>query len=109
VVQNARKAAAETSGATSGARVAAYLRGEGEAKPAGDRILDRLAAPQPETPLPTQPGPVAETIDRRRLDALSQPTDLAESNPAPGPSEEKKAELEEANEKLASLLNKPKP
>src|SRR5437588_7761446 len=54
VVQNARKAAAETSGATSGARVAAYLRGEGEAKPAGDRILDRLAAPQPETPLPTQ-------------------------------------------------------
>src|SRR5437762_12987894 len=33
VVQNARQAAAETSGAVSGARVAAYLRGEAEAKP----------------------------------------------------------------------------
>src|SRR6476646_3272335 len=35
VVQNARQAAAETSGATSGARVAAYLRGNAEAKPVG--------------------------------------------------------------------------
>src|SRR5438552_9555302 len=43
VVQNARRAAAETSGATSGARVAAYLRGEHEAKPAGEKILERLA------------------------------------------------------------------
>src|SRR5512135_286221 len=46
VVQSARQAAAETSGAMSGARVAAYLRGEAEAKPASDRILERLAAPQ---------------------------------------------------------------
>src|SRR5881296_3594741 len=46
VVQTARQAAAETSGATSGARVAAYLRGEAEEKPATDRILERLAAPQ---------------------------------------------------------------
>src|ERR1022692_2168102 len=43
VVQNARQAAAETSGAMSGARVAAYLRGAAEAKPASDRILERLA------------------------------------------------------------------
>src|SRR3954468_21277457 len=50
VVQNARKAATETSGATSGARVAAYLRGEHEAKPAGDKILERLAAPTPAMP-----------------------------------------------------------
>src|SRR5881296_287387 len=46
VVQKARQSAAETSGATSGARVAAYLRGEAEEKPATDRILERLAAPQ---------------------------------------------------------------
>src|SRR5512136_488902 len=46
VVQNARQAAAETSGAMSGARVAAYLRGEAEAKPASDKILERLTAPQ---------------------------------------------------------------
>jgi len=47
VVQNARQAAAETSGAMSGARVAAYLRGEGVAKPASDKILERLAASEP--------------------------------------------------------------
>src|SRR3989441_6419212 len=41
VVQTARQAAAETSGATSGARVAAYLRGEAEEKPATDKILER--------------------------------------------------------------------
>src|SRR5215469_12420778 len=46
VVQKARQAAAQTSGAVSGARVAAYLRGDAEAKPATDRILDRLTAPQ---------------------------------------------------------------
>src|SRR5262245_21868313 len=45
IVQKARQAAAETSGAMSGARVAAYLRGDGEEKPAGDKILERLAAP----------------------------------------------------------------
>src|SRR6266851_4923114 len=36
VVRNAKQAAAETSGATSGARVAAYLRGDAETRPAGD-------------------------------------------------------------------------
>src|SRR5256712_9874381 len=46
VVQKARRAAAETSGAMSGARVAAYLRGEAEEKPSGDKILERLSAPQ---------------------------------------------------------------
>src|SRR6476659_6908646 len=38
VVRKARQAAAETSGATSGATVAAYLRGDGEAKPSGEKI-----------------------------------------------------------------------
>src|SRR5438874_2463634 len=52
VVQNARRAAAETSGAISGARVAAYLRGDAEAKPAGDRLLERLTAPQSVSPQP---------------------------------------------------------
>jgi ABC-2 type transport system ATP-binding protein len=45
VVKKARQAAAETSGATSGARVAAYLRGDAEEKPAGEKILERLAGP----------------------------------------------------------------
>src|SRR3954463_3375990 len=46
VVKKARQAAAETSGAMSGAKVAAYLRGDGgPAKPAGEKILERLAKP----------------------------------------------------------------
>src|SRR5512136_1112521 len=59
VVQSARQAAAETSGAMSGARVAAYLRGEAEEKPTSDKILERLAAPQAAPPVPTlAPSPV---------------------------------------------------
>src|SRR5512136_3072952 len=59
IVQRAQRAAAETSGAMSGATVAAYLRGEAEAKPVSDRILERLAAPQPAAPGPTSaPSPV---------------------------------------------------
>src|SRR6476646_5748488 len=88
VVQNARQAAAETSGAISGARVAAYLRGHEEAKPAGDRILERLTAPQPETPAPAKAAEPAETIDRKRLDALAQVTEPQKAKPAPAPAEE---------------------
>src|SRR6266571_727046 len=45
VVQKARQSAAETSGATSGNRVAAYLRGEADLKPQPDKILERLTVP----------------------------------------------------------------
>src|SRR5579859_832798 len=47
VVQRARHAATETSGAMSGARVAAYLRGDAEQARAGDKILERLASAPP--------------------------------------------------------------
>src|SRR5881396_2009946 len=50
IVQIARQAAAQTSGATSGARVAAYLRGDAAEKPSTDKILERLAAPQAPVP-----------------------------------------------------------
>jgi ABC-2 type transport system ATP-binding protein len=109
VVLKARQAAAETSGATSGARVAAYLRGEAEAKPAGERILERLTAPQPAQAAPgSAPQPV-ETVDHKKLDALtkaSEPTPPA-ARPSPGP-EAKPVDLAQADEKLSSLLNKPK-
>src|SRR6202167_3143912 len=45
VVQKARQAAEHTSGATSGHRVAAYLRGDAAAKPTTDKVLARLTAP----------------------------------------------------------------
>jgi len=102
IVQKARQAAAETSGAMSGARVAAYLRGDGEEKPAGDRILERLTAPQP-VPTPVQASPAAETVDQQKLAALAKPAEPSAA-PAPTPEPDKAAELEKANEKLSSLL-----
>ena len=108
VVRNARLAAAETSGAMSGARVAAYLRGEGEEKPAGDRLLERLAAPQPAQPAPAPAPQPAETVDEQKLAALAQPAEPAAPAPRPLPRPEQTVELEKANEKLASLLGKSK-
>ena len=46
VVQRARQAAADTSGAVSGARVAPYLRANAQEQPATDKILERLALPE---------------------------------------------------------------
>src|SRR5258707_1230947 len=108
VVKNARQTAAETSGAVSGARVAAYLRGEGEAKPSTDRILDRLTAPQAPTPAAVPAPQPAETVDRQKLDALTKPTELTPVAPASTSQPETPADLEKANEKLSSLVGKPK-
>jgi len=107
VVQKARRASAETSGAMSGARVAAYLRGDAEEKPSGDKILERLTAAQPVQPAATAPVAPAPAVDQRKLEELTKPTD---SKPAPVPasSSTKPEDLEKANEKLASLLGKPK-
>src|SRR3989442_1576100 len=77
VVQSARQAAAETSGAMSGARVAAYLRGEAEAKPATDKILERLAAPQAPLAAPVAPREPADTVDEKKLEALARPAQPA--------------------------------
>jgi hypothetical protein len=107
VVQNARKAAAETSGATSGARVAAYLRGESEPKQAGEKLLERLSAPQPAVPTPA-PVPAPAEMSNKKLEALSQPTEPIAPKPAAKPGQEKAAELDQANQKLSSLLGKPK-
>src|SRR5580700_8236233 len=110
VVHKARQAAEETSGATSGHHVAEYLRGDGKGKPATDKMLERLSAPQPAPAAPApQPAP-AETVKSKKLEALthSQPSAPAAA-PLPQPAETpKQADLEKANEKLSSLLGKPK-
>src|SRR5947207_2399165 len=72
VVQNARQAAAETSGAVSGARVAEYLRGGAEAKPESDRILERLTLPQAAAPAPAATPEPVETVDQQKLEALTK-------------------------------------
>jgi ABC-2 type transport system ATP-binding protein len=109
VVQKARQAAAETSGATSGHHIAAYLRSEGEASAATNKVLDRLTAPQI-TPSPAPVPQPADTVNRGKLEALTHSqTEAPASAPAPAPADaQSKAELDKANEKLSSLLGKPK-
>jgi ABC-2 type transport system ATP-binding protein len=105
VVRKARQAAAATSGAMSGAQVAAYLRGDGEAKPAGEKILERLAAPAaPATPAVKKEQEEAP-VDQGKLDALTKPVEAPQ--PKPASQQEKTEEIEKANEKLAGLV-KPK-
>jgi ABC-2 type transport system ATP-binding protein len=109
VVQNARQAAAETSGAMSGARVAAYLREGTEAKPTADKLLERLTLPQAPAPTPTIASLPAENVDQKKLAALAKPSATETAPPPPQPEVERKAELEKADQKLASLLGKKEP
>jgi len=104
VVEKARASELQTSGATSGSQVAAYLRGDAEGAPQADRILERLTLPAagPEPEITTvQPEP---TIDHGKLDALTQAQE-AESASIPeatdaGVSQE---ELAKADERLRTL------
>ena len=108
VVRKARQAAAETSGAMSGAKVAAYLRGEAEMPAASDRILERLTAPAP-APVTPAPAPApAPVIDQHKLAALAHPAEPEPAPPQAPPEPEAAVELEKANEKLSGLLGKPK-
>ena len=89
--------------------MAAYLRGEAEAKPASEKILERLTSPQPAPAATASTTPPVETVDQKKLDALTkaaEPT-LPAGGPSPAP-EEKPVDLAKADEKLSSLLNKPK-
>jgi len=106
IVAKAREAAHETSGAQSGARVAAYLRGGIEEAPAPDKLLEKLALPQAqpktESKIPAEPAKVK--LDESKLAALSQPVPAApaqKTEPAP---EVKPEDLARADEKLSSLL-----
>ena len=105
VVAKAR-AANETSGAQSGARVAEYLRGGVEAKPQTEKVLEKLSLPQaaqiiPETRVSTLV--VEKKLDDKKLTALTQPTEtkIPESKPTP---EAKPVDLSKADKKLSSLL-----
>jgi len=105
VVAKAR-AANETSGAQSGARVAQYLRGE-EMRPATEKILEKLSLPQAAAPAAAAPTTTLSGVDDR-LTALSRP----EATPTPTPTTSpesasaKPADLAKADEKLSSLLGR---
>jgi len=104
VVQKAR-AAQETSGAQSGARVAAYLRGDAEAKPATEKILERLTAPAPSSEVISVP-PAAPSVSEQKLEELTKASAPAapQATATIPAAEEKKMDLSKADEKLSSLL-----
>jgi ABC-2 type transport system ATP-binding protein len=109
VVAKAR-AANETSGAQSGARVAEYLRGGVEAKPQTEKVLEKLSLPQAAQTVSEAKisAPVAEKkLDDKKLEALTQPTEtkIPETKPTP---ETKPVDLSKADEKLSSLLGNKK-
>jgi hypothetical protein len=106
-VQRARQAAAETSGAVSGARVAAYLRaGEPEQPPATEKILERLALPETAKPA-VPPQPAAQTgpsVNEQKLETLTRAAEPATTPAKPVVAREEPADLSKADEKLSSLL-----
>jgi len=104
VVEKAKRAAAETSGATSGARVAAYLRGDAEAQPSSEKILERLTLPQAQQPAPAPAVAPVKSADEQKLDELTKTSAPAQPQSKPVQSAETKPDLSKADEKLSSLL-----
>ena len=110
VVERARESQQHTSGATSGSRVAEYLRGEAEGQDRARKVLDRLTAPVAGPALEAS-VPASDTVDHARLSALTQAAapapagDAATPGPSPGPAVDPAA-LEKANAKLNALLGK---
>lgn len=112
VVKKARESSEHTSGATSGSQVAAYLRGGAEESTATgkDRLLEKLSLP---TAVPAQAaapvvGPARVAVDENRLAKLGVTEAAPVVKPVVVTEAEKKAELDKADDKLSSLLNKPK-
>lgn len=111
VVERARAAAAETSGATSGHRIAEYLRAEAETKPPAEKILERLALPQTQQmpAVPTAPKQAPETVAEQKLEAYTKTAEPAQPQPQPAPQPQKEqVDLAKADEKLSALLGKQK-
>jgi len=102
VVQKAR-AAQETSGAQSGARVAEYLRGGVEAKPATEKILEKLSLPEAK-PAPSVPITARPATDEKKLAELTRTSEPASTPAKSAPAAAKPADLAKADEKLSSLL-----
>jgi len=107
VVEKARAGESQTSGATSGNQVAAYLRGDAEGGTATESVLNRLTLPTELPAAPTAVPPPAGTVDHEKLGSLTGPAGTSTAG-APPAEPAKAVELEKADEKLSSLLGKPK-
>ena len=113
VVEEAKRAAQETSGAQSGARVAAYLRAGAVEQPGTEKILERLSLPQQAVQPAVKPTPAtpaaAPKMDEKKLEAMAKAAAPAPSPAKPAPTPEAKpADLSKADEKLSSLLGNKK-
>jgi ABC-2 type transport system ATP-binding protein len=114
VVQRARQSEMETSGATSGHQVAAYLRGDAQATSATDKVLERLTAPgtgAPEPKVVRAPDATA-AVDLAKLASLTRAAEPTPASPAADRQPAAPAaapDLGEANQKLASLLGQNEP
>ncbi|HVY70591.1 MAG TPA: ABC transporter ATP-binding protein, partial [Verrucomicrobiae bacterium] len=108
VVQRAKESDANTSGATSGNRVAAYLRGDGEAAVNPDKVLERLTvAPRPVETVKVE-VPAEPAVDTTKLAQLTRAAEPVAPAATPAPAAPP-ADLSKANEKLSGLLGgKPK-
>lgn len=105
VVEQAKQADQQTSGAQSGARVAEYLRAGAETAPASDKLLEKLTLPTPPVAAPELSSPAQPTVDEKKLESLTR-TEPTRSSPAPKIAEENAAALSQADAKLSSLLGK---
>lgn len=105
VVEQAKQADQQTSGAQSGARVAEYLRAGAETAPTSDKLLEKLTLPTPPVAAPELSSPAQPTVDEKKLESLTR-TEPTRSSPAPKIAEENPADLSQADAKLSSLLGK---
>jgi hypothetical protein len=104
VVQRAKAAESETSGATSGNKVAAYLRGDADTSSRQpDKVLERFTLPT----AASAPAPAVTVAAKEESnEKLAQLTKADEPAPAAATPQKPAESLEKANEKLSGLLGK---
>ncbi len=106
VVEKAKQASQQTSGAQSGARVAEYLRGDAATQSAPDKVLEKLTLPAAATFAPVSSESVETSVNEKKLDALTKSEPVSTpSQPVP---QAKTEDLAKADEKLSSLLGSKK-
>jgi ABC-2 type transport system ATP-binding protein len=113
VVRKAREQAIETSGAVSQNVIAEYLRGDAETSPEEKtetaKLLEKLAFKKEEKPEEKKEEKEEPKIDESKLEALATTSvKPQEEQPQVKQVQKPEVDLEKVNEKLSSLINKPK-
>jgi ABC-2 type transport system ATP-binding protein len=112
VVERARREAAETSGAISGAAVAPYLRQDEIKETRGKQLLERLSTSKASAAgKESEAGKTAAAapVDKSKLNALAAQKAPREPMVTAAPQERSEEDRAKANEKLAALTGRSKP